>query len=563
MSLTKVSYSMIDGAPLYAKDYGVVANGIINDRPAMQLALDAIPVTGGMLILPFGTILLDSTQLTLLGKSNVIIQGAGMGATLIDGANVTGGSPNAIMVLGYLSGAPSPAILHNVTLCDFSIKGSATIATGNIINYRGINNIVFERLEVYDGYREGIYCDGANPSFNGLTIKDCYFHDCIAALSNGANTNTLGVTNILIENNQFVRMSTGVYIAGQNISISNNNFVDIRGIGVAVGESSGNTSRSISGCVISGNNFIGLGKLTSGGYSFTTTLGINANGTSKIYADGTQDSGVVISNNIFKDGVTDTSHGITCIKASGNVKVIGNYASNLTISNGSSIFIDVDFSTEPASFIGTNTVPVTTYIENNTLQLSPGGIDIQYGLYVLSCQNAYLFCSNNVLEGSLGGAQFYTTSNGFLPFVSLSGDIFSPSCRLYDLLGTDAGQGTISLALTGTNLTTFSTNESRDVFTTVIDRKLIGATPDVSKGLYFYTNNATPVSITDFTCSPLYSGKEITVYFNDANTTVIHNSSKIVLFGGANFVSTQGSSLTLYLPTITNNAWYEKSRSLV
>jgi hypothetical protein len=563
MSLTKVSYSMIDGAPLYAKDYGVVANGVANDRPAMQLALDAIPTTGGTLILPKGTILLDATYLTLLAKSNVTIQGAGMGATLIDGAAVTGGSPNAIIVLGYTSGAPSPAVLNNVTLRDFSIKGSGTVTTGNIVSYRGINNVTFERLEVYNGYREGLYCDGGNPSFDGLTIRDCYFHDCIALLSNGANTNTLGVSNIVIENNRFERMSTGVYILGQNISICNNNFVDIRGIGIGVGESNLSATRSISGCVISGNNFVGLGKLTTGGNNFSSTYGINSNGTSKIYADGTQDSGIIISNNTFKDSVTDTGHAVRMIAAGGNVKVIGNYASNLTASNGQSNFIDVMFSSDSSSYVGVNGTPVTAYVENNTLQTSPGGIDIQYGMVVLSCQNAYLLCSGNAMEGAIGGAFIYATANGFLPYISLSSDKFSPTMRLYNLLGTDAGLGATSLAVTGTNATTYNTNVSRDVFANLSTRQLTGATPTVSNGLYFYTANASPVSITDFLSAPTYIGKEITVYFNDANTTVVHNTAKIVLNGAANFASSVGSSLTLYKPNVTNSSWYEKSRCKV
>lgn len=564
MSLTKVSYSMIDGAPLYAKDYGVVANGVANDRPAMQLALNAIPATGGTLVLPRGTILLDATQLTLLGKSNVTIQGAGMGATLIDGSAVTGGTPNAIMVLGYTSSAPSPAVLNNVTLQDFSIKGSGTATTGNIVNFRGINNVVFNAMEFYNGYAEGVYCDGAANAFNGLTITECYFHDCYKGpISNGFNTNTLGVTNIVIENNRFERMATGVYVLGQNISICNNNFKDIRNVGIGAGESNFNANRSISGCVISGNNFVGLGKLTTSGYNFANSTGIDSNGTSKIYADGTQDSGVIISNNTFKDSVSDTGHAVRCIRAAGNVKVIGNYASNLTVSNGFSAFIDVYFSTEPQSFVGINSVAVTAYVENNTLQTSPGGIDIQYGMYVNSVQNAFLLCSGNVMEGNIGGAQIYSTANGFLPYVSLSGDRFSPYMRLYDLLGTDAGLGSTSLAVTGTNFTTFSTNVSRDVFANIPARVLVGATPTVSNGLYFYTNNASPVSITNFVTSPTYVGKEITVYFNDANTTVVHDTAKIVLNGAANFASSVGSSLTLYKPSVTNTSWYEKSRCKV
>ena len=537
-------------------DFGATGDGVTDDTIAIQAALNSIPATGGMLYLPPGTYKTTAT-LTLLAKSNVTVFGAGMGASVINASAVTGN----LMVLGYTSGAPSPAVLNNVTLRGFTLYGSATSAMDKIVNYRGINNVVFDAMEFYNGYNEGVYCDGASVSFNGLTITNCYFHDCNkSSISNGINTNTLGVTDIIIENNRFERMGTGLYVLGQNISICNNQFVDIRNTGIGVGESNLALKRSISGCVISGNNFVGLGKLTSGGFNFTTSEGILTNGVSKIYADGTQDSGIIVSNNTFKDSVSDTGCTVIGIKAGGNVKVIGNYASNLTVANGSSIFIQVPFSTSPQSFVGINTVPVKAYVENNTLETSPGGLNWQYGMFVLSVDQASLFCSNNVMEGALGGAQFYGATNGFLPFVSLSGDQFSPSCRLYDLLGTDAA---IFLALTGTNATTFSTNVSRDVFPSLSTRVLVGATPDVSKGLYFFTNNAAPVSITNFLDTPNYAGKEITVYFNDANTTVVHNSGLIVLAGAANFTSSVGSSLTLYQPNVTTGGWYEKSRCKV
>jgi hypothetical protein len=41
MSLTKVSYSMINGAPVNVIDYGVVGNGIVDDTAALQLAVNS------------------------------------------------------------------------------------------------------------------------------------------------------------------------------------------------------------------------------------------------------------------------------------------------------------------------------------------------------------------------------------------------------------------------------------------------------------------------------------------------------------------------------------------
>lgn len=54
MSLTKVSYSMIQGASVNVLDYGAVGDGTTDDTAALNAALDAIKTTGGTVFLPKG-----------------------------------------------------------------------------------------------------------------------------------------------------------------------------------------------------------------------------------------------------------------------------------------------------------------------------------------------------------------------------------------------------------------------------------------------------------------------------------------------------------------------------
>lgn len=52
MSLTKVSYSMITGAPANVLDFGAVADGITDNTSAVQAAVDSLPTAGGLVYIP-------------------------------------------------------------------------------------------------------------------------------------------------------------------------------------------------------------------------------------------------------------------------------------------------------------------------------------------------------------------------------------------------------------------------------------------------------------------------------------------------------------------------------
>jgi len=59
MSLTKATYSMIQGAVFNVLDFGAIGNGVENDQPACQAAIDAaVAAGGGAVYFPAGTYLL-------------------------------------------------------------------------------------------------------------------------------------------------------------------------------------------------------------------------------------------------------------------------------------------------------------------------------------------------------------------------------------------------------------------------------------------------------------------------------------------------------------------------
>ena len=55
MSLTKVSYSMIEAAPINVADYGAVGDGVANDTASLIAAEAAAYAAGMVLYVPAGT----------------------------------------------------------------------------------------------------------------------------------------------------------------------------------------------------------------------------------------------------------------------------------------------------------------------------------------------------------------------------------------------------------------------------------------------------------------------------------------------------------------------------
>lgn len=61
MALTKVTFSMIDGACVNVRDFGAVGDGVANDTAAIQAAIDSLSATGGTIYFPQGTYLIART----------------------------------------------------------------------------------------------------------------------------------------------------------------------------------------------------------------------------------------------------------------------------------------------------------------------------------------------------------------------------------------------------------------------------------------------------------------------------------------------------------------------
>jgi polygalacturonase len=54
MSLTKATYSMIEGAPLNVLDFGAIQNNSTDNTAAVQAAINSLGPYGGLVVIPYG-----------------------------------------------------------------------------------------------------------------------------------------------------------------------------------------------------------------------------------------------------------------------------------------------------------------------------------------------------------------------------------------------------------------------------------------------------------------------------------------------------------------------------
>lgn len=125
---------------------GIGGDSTSNAGRLIQNALDSLPSTGGVIHLPPGTHLIDSTTITV-NKSNVTIQGTG---------------DNCILKVANSLNAYAFTVANstvNVTFEDFAINGNKanqTAGGGFNVNGSGIKNIKWHRVHIRHTYDHGI-----------------------------------------------------------------------------------------------------------------------------------------------------------------------------------------------------------------------------------------------------------------------------------------------------------------------------------------------------------------------------------------------------------------------
>lgn len=415
MALTKVSYSMINGAPANILDFGAVGDGSTDNSAAITAALAASDVV----FIPFGTFNCDSsitmpagTQIfgdgtlnftngSLKPVSDCIVDGltiTGNGNTNNDSAIVITGSVSEIIVRNcvlkdtYGSGITIANGANKVTVQGCRITNCGTPATailpvnsyiGHGIYLAGITStIVIQNNEISHTFGQAaIFID----SSNGVLIQNNYIHNTFWAGIRGYDSSG-PLYQVFIDGNRLE------YIGSQNTT---GDAVGCNGI-ASFNTATQSPYYNIWDWVVTNNslNFINENGIEGAGYIANNIIRqTNYRGLASVSPEGiyTQGPAKILNNILYYCGKVGVAgcirvyYDVNATADVGTIEVVGNETSDPLNGYG----ISVQLVNGPGSLTGIN-------VSNNTMV--NGGLTMS-AVSGTSYINAYVF-GNKTLGGS-------------------------------------------------------------------------------------------------------------------------------------------------------------------
>lgn len=234
MTLTKATYSMIDGAPFNVLDYGAVGNGAtLTDGTAIQAALTAAgDAGGGVVLVPPGTYI---STIKLEIPDAVELKGSGYGCTYIKASNTF--NQTSLLTNIRHDGTQQYASVSDISLGGNKANGAiCSIAVLHMCSLFVDSGI--RRVLVDEGSANGIKVESAN-GLGPFVVQDVwcvrngasnFFYE---ATGSGNAANGLYITNLTAEHQPTgqtsVRfkdttapgISVGFYVKGLHIEQNN------------------------------------------------------------------------------------------------------------------------------------------------------------------------------------------------------------------------------------------------------------------------------------------------------------------------------------------------------
>lgn len=164
MSLTKVSYSMVQGAVISILDHGANIT-LADNKPAIQSAINAASAAGGGCVeIPNGNF---SILTSLVNKAGVCIRGNGWNSII--------STPNDIKIFDQNTGL-GPAL--NMVWDNFRIKGPATSYIPAKEAFHAINLFESQDVIISNMWFENTWGDGVYIRTHKVTVKNIHCKNC-------------------------------------------------------------------------------------------------------------------------------------------------------------------------------------------------------------------------------------------------------------------------------------------------------------------------------------------------------------------------------------------------
>jgi len=199
--------------------------------PTIQAAIDALPESGGVVIIPPGTF--EIAEPLIVSKSDVTIEGCGAAAHI---KNVNTQGKSALILQNPSGGDNRNAELWRLRIANLRITGNEK--SGHGIEARRINEIFIEGVTV------------SNHGGDGVQLYYCYedprICDSLITYNKATGLNLIGCHDIVVASNQFEENKDALRCTdGFNLCMTGNNLDDHLGDGVVI--------ENTYGSVVSGN----------------------------------------------------------------------------------------------------------------------------------------------------------------------------------------------------------------------------------------------------------------------------------------------------------------------
>jgi len=536
MTLTKATYSMIDGAPVNVRDYGIVGDGS-DETTKLQAAFAALG-TGVLLVLNGLTITIND-RILVSNKSGFSVDG--QGGTIKAKNGMTVAADKELLAFRNCS---------SFTISNLKIDGNRATRTpaevsAHNIEFRSCSKFVCEQVISNNAVCDGFIFNTATNT-NAATyclnfqMVNCFADNCYRQgasvinaydfkFSGGAYTNTNGTApqaGIDIESN------AGATVGNRNGVIENCVFSGNSGCGILLSNVSGAYGFNINSCYFSGNALGALGIYTDDTHVSSCIFeghsgaGI-AQGVVAFQFSGTTKSGS-ISNCRFS-GNTNTTACIYVSAGAENILIDGNLISGHT-GNGITTFGPNTHVTNNSIYncsglgITPGTQAVNSVVQNNYIIATT-----TYGLYVsaLGCKILSNVCKD------IATPTAYMVSE-------VSGTIFQNNiCQ-----STTAATTTIAISLTGGSTNNVVVNNT---FTNLHSTQPIAVSGSVLSQHVIYSNSGGTANDP----RKLLSGMGLPFYTTATRPTSIVTGQNIfdttlgypVWYNGTNWVNASGATV--------------------